>query len=119
MVVCILKFKSGLVGKVAVNMGCVFPHFHPLSVYGTKATFVNGLEYGLLFKSRHPQKAPKKIQAAYPGIHKGDLIDNFINSILNGSPAEVTEKDAFNAMSVCFAIEKATQQSGPVLVEYI
>lgn len=38
-VVSILKFKSGIVGKTACNMGCAFPHFHTLAVYGTKATF--------------------------------------------------------------------------------
>lgn len=118
-VVCILKFKSGIIGKVTVNMGCVFPHFHPLSVYGTKATFVNGLENGLLFKSRDPLKDPEKVRATYPGMHKGDLIYSFIDSILKCSQAEVTEEDVFNAISVCFAIEKATHQSGSVAVEYI
>ncbi|MBL7129789.1 MAG: Gfo/Idh/MocA family oxidoreductase [Candidatus Omnitrophica bacterium] len=119
MVTCILKFKSGIVGKVAVNMGCVFPHFHPLSVYGTKATFVNGLEHGLLFKSRNPLKGPEKIQVAYPGVHKGDLIYSFIDSILNGFQGEVSQKEIFNSMSVCFAIEKAVNRRRPVAVKYI
>lgn len=119
MVVCILKFKSGLVGKVAVNMGCVFPHFHLFSIYGTTATFVNGLDSGLLFNSRDPKKRPKKILSDYPGVHKGDLIYSFIDSILKGCPAEVGEEDVFKTMSVCFAIEKAAQQGGPVTVEYI
>lgn len=117
-VVCILKFKTGIVGKVSVNYGCVYPHFHPLSIYGTKLTFVNGLRQGLLFSSRDPLKNPQQIQAPYPGMHKGDLIYSLIDSILNGSDAEITEKDVFNAMSVCFAIEKAVHQSSCVAVEY-
>ena len=119
LVACLLKFKSGLIGKITVNMGCVHPHFHPLSVYGTKGTFVNGIKQGLVFRSSDPQKDPEKIVADYPGVHKGDMIPNFINSILNGSQAEVTEEDIFKTMSVCLAIEKATQQSGSVAVEYI
>lgn len=118
-VVCIFKFKSGIVGKMTVNMGCVFPHFHPLSIYGTKATFVNGLDKGLLFKSRNKNDSPEEIDVAYLGMHKGDLIYSFIDSILSDSQAEVTEKDVFKAMSVCFAIEEAVNKGRAVKVEYI
>ena len=41
-------------------MGCVSPHFHSLSVYGTKGTFVNGLECGLYFESRDADRQPEK-----------------------------------------------------------
>lgn len=119
MVACIMKFKSGLIAKVAVNFGCVFPHFHALSIYGTKATFINGPKNGILFKSRDHNIKPQKINAAYPGVHKGGLIRGFIDSVLGGRPAEVTEEDVFRAMSVCFAVEKAVRQSGCVKVKYI
>lgn len=119
MAVCILKFKSGIIGKIAVNFGCVFPHFHALSIYGTKATFINGPKNGFLFKSRDPNREPQKIRTLYPGIHKGGLIYGFIDSILDGRPAEVTEENVFRAMSVSFAVEKAVRQSGCVRVKYI
>lgn len=119
MVVCILKFKSGIVGKLAVNMGCVFPHFHNLSIYGTKATFINGFKDGLFFESRDPNRPAKKIKADYPGVRKGDLIKSFVDSILKGTKAVVTEKDVFDAMSVCFAVEKSIRNNKPVAVKYI
>lgn len=119
MAVSILKFKSGLIGKMAVNFGCVLPHFHNLAVYGTKATFVNGPDKGRLFKSRDPGVPPEKISAAYPGVHKGDLIYSFIDSILHNSRPDVSAEDTFNSMSVCLAIEKATHKKGPVKVRYI
>lgn len=119
MVVSILKFRSGIVGKMAANFGCVFPHFHNLSVYGTKATFVNGLGEGLFFDSHDFRKAPKIIKAAYPGLHKGDLIYSFVDSILHGSHPEVTRDDVFNSMSVCFAVEKSLSKNIPVTVQYI
>ena len=119
MVVSILKFRSGMVGKMAVNFGCVSPHFHALQIYGTEATFVNGLEYGRLFESRDPAQAARKITASYPGVHKGDLVHSFVDSILKGTEAEVSVEDVFRAMSVCFAIEKAMNQSGSVMVRYI
>jgi len=119
MVVAILKFESGIIGKVAANLGCVFPHFHVLNIYGTKSTFVNGLEYGTLFESSDPTQAARKITAPYPGIEEGGLIYSFVDSILDRSQAEVTEEDIFKTMSVCFAIEEATHQSGSVVVRYI
>jgi len=120
MVVSILKFENGPIGKVSVNCGCVSPHFHALRIYGTKATFFNGLEYATLFESRDPVKKGKKITTPYPGVEKGGLIFSFVESILNRSSAEVTVDDIFKAMSVCFAIEKATtNQSDSVMVSYI
>ena len=118
-VVCILRFESGMIGKVAANYACVFPHFHALSVYGTKATFVNGLEYGLLFESRNPEVPAKKILTAYPGTHKGELIYSFVDSIVTGAPEGISQKEVFQSMSVSFAIESAVQQSRSVMVDYI
>lgn len=119
MVVSILKFESGLTGKVAANFGCVSPHFHALNIYGTRATFVNGLDYATLFESRDPAQTAKKITTPYPGIEEGNLIFSFVESILDRSPAEVPVDDIFKTMSVCFAIEKATHQSDSVKVKYI
>jgi predicted dehydrogenase len=119
LVVSVLRFHNEMLGKVTANFGCVFPHFHALSVYGTKATFINGLEHGLLFETRYRDKGCQKISEDYPGVHKGALIYSFVESILNGSEALVTVEDIFKTMSVCFAIEKATRQTNPVTVKYL
>jgi predicted dehydrogenase len=117
MVVCILKFKSGIIGKMSVNFGCIHPHYHALSVFGTKGTFQNGPDKALLYKQR---EAPaQKVSEAYPGVKKGALIPGFVNLILKGTPAEVSTDDVFKSMSVCFAIEKAMQQGRPVKVKYL
>jgi len=119
MVVSILRFKNGAIAKVTCNFGCVKPHFHSLSIYGTKATFVNGPEFGELFKKREKNYQPEKIIQAYPGIEKGDLIFSFIESILKNKRAGVCEEDVFKAMSVCFAIEKSVKTQNKVKVHYI
>ncbi|MDO8748063.1 MAG: Gfo/Idh/MocA family oxidoreductase [Candidatus Omnitrophota bacterium] len=119
MVVSILRFENGIVGKLAVNMGCVSPHFHSLSVYGTKGTFVNGLECGLYFESRDADRQPEKIYEDYPGVHKGALIYDFIDGIINKSTGAIPYQEVFDAMSVCFAIEKAAGEKNKVKVEYI
>ena len=120
MVVCILKFANGMIGKMSVNFGCVYPHYHALTVYGTKATFQNNVDYGLLFNSRDPHVKPKRIRVPYPGTHKSDLIYSFIESIVtnNHSTAEVKLNDVFDTMAVCFAIEKASLSSGSIPVKY-
>lgn len=116
MVVCILKFKSGMIGKMSVNYGCVHPHHHALSVFGTNGTFRNEFGCASLFKER--EAAPQKIKEAYPGVKKGALIPSFVNLILRGTPAEVSTEDVFKTMSVCFAIEKAMHQGKPIKVNY-
>lgn len=116
MVVSLLKFRSGMVGKVASNFGCVFPHFHRLLIYGTSATFENSFENGLLYESREPGVKPAIIDAPYPGMPKWALLQGFVDAILQGGPCEVTKEHIFDTMSVCFAIEKSLQESRPVKV---
>lgn len=118
-VVSLLRFCSGLIATVTANFGCVFPHFHQLSVYGTKATFVNGLDEGLLFTSRDSRQAVRGIRDAYPGVLKGDLIRSFVDAILGRGRAEVTADEVFKVMSVCFAMERAAAEERAVPVNYI
>lgn len=115
----LLRFRSGMLAKVSANFGCMMPHYHSLTLYGTKATFMNGPQEGALFTSRDPNSSQQAITADYPGVQKGDLIYSFVQSILGEAPALVTKEDVFRTMSVCFAIEAAMQQQRAVSVRYI
>jgi predicted dehydrogenase len=118
MVVSCLRFASGAVGKLGVNFGCVFPHFHNVSVYGTEATFVNGLDCGRLYTSRDPAASAAQIATEYPGAHKGALLESFVDAILGQGPAQVSAEDAFASLAVCFAIEQSAHSGTPVAVDY-
>lgn len=118
LVSAIMKFENGMIGKMTVNYGCVQPHFHNLAVYGTGATFVNDLEYGKYYTSRDAQVPFEKMSEAYPGVHKGDLLDDFVDAIGNDREPQITQKDIFDTISICLAIEKSIDQ-GPVDVDYI
>jgi predicted dehydrogenase len=118
MVVAILRFESGLVGKVAANFACVFPHFHRLLVYGTAATFENGFASGRIWHSRDRGTPPVELDEAYPGAEKGDLIPPFIDTILGHGEPEVAEADVFAAMAVCLAIDEAARSGTVVKVAY-
>jgi predicted dehydrogenase len=118
-VVSALRFENGAIGKVGVSYGCVRPHFHSLSINGTKATFVNGQPDGRLYESRDPQVEPARVSDPYPGVHKGALIADFVESILSGREPMVSKEDVFRTMSVCLAIEKAVATGATCRVEYI
>ena len=102
-VTALLRTDTGATMKVNANLGCVSPHFHAVRIYGTEGTFVNGLPDGAL----HHPGGTTVIDDPYPGVAKGDLIAPFAESILTGAPAEVSEVDVFNTLSVCLAIDRA------------
>jgi predicted dehydrogenase len=108
-VVAILRLEGGATMKVTANLGCVSPHFHAVRVYGTEATFHNGLPDGVLHAPAPPPEGAVStpVTSAYPGVEKGDLIHSFVESILTGVPARVTADDVFTTLEVCFAIERA------------
>jgi predicted dehydrogenase len=118
-VVAVVRFAGGAVGKIAVNLPCVSPHFHRLSVYGTAATFENDRGPARLYTSRDPDAAPVALDTAYPGAHKGALIASFVDAVLGQGAAVVEEDDVFASMAVCFAIEQSAHDGAPVRVDYL
>lgn len=118
-VVAILRFASGAIGKLGVNFGCRLPHFHAMALYGTKATFLNGRECAWLYTSADPHVPPLILNTAYPGVHKGGLLESFVAAIQGRGEAEVSEQDVFASLSVCFAIERSAHSGLPVKVDYV
>ena len=116
-----LRTDTGALMKVNANLGCVSPHFHGVRIYGTRATFENGLPDGRLHRPAPPPEGAvtEAIGDPYPGVHKGDLIHSFAESILTGAPAAVTEADVFATLAVCLAIERALELGGPAEVEHL
>lgn len=113
-VIAVLKFASGMVGKVSTNFPLVGPHFHEFSVFGTKATFVNGLPNARMYLSRDPAVTPVEINDPYPGLEKGDLIPGFISSIVSGSAPEISPDEIFRGLEVGFGIDRAVRENAVV-----
>ncbi len=118
LVVCLMRFQSGMVGKMAVNFGCVYPHFHRCTFYGTEATVVNEPEALKLYKSRDPHVATEMLSGFDKKPAKGDLLYDFVEAIVKDGKTEVSARDIFDVMAICFAIEKAVQCQGFVPVQY-
>ncbi len=109
-----LTFEDGTVAKVTANFAIVHPHFHALKICGTDGTFINRRDDAELWVQRGDDAEPELVDAPYPGIHKGDLLHSFVESIVTGAPAEVTGEDVFDTMAVLFAIEDAAAAGGTV-----
>ena len=118
-VAALLNFTDGSIAKITSNYSCVFPHHHLLSMYGTKATFVNHYGSGKLFFSRDQDKAPEDVVQAYLGPKKGDMIPSYVRSILGQGEAQVSKEDIFKVLSVCFAIDEAAARKSTVIVRYL
>lgn len=119
LVLALLKFRSGLVAKIGANFASVHPHYHRLIVYGSEATFENTVSGpARLWTSRRPDEPAEPIDAAYPGVRKGDLIPAFVDAVLGRGEPDVDEDQAFAAVSVCLAIDRAVAEQRPVDVEY-
>lgn len=118
MVVALLEFESGVVAKVSANFGSVHPHFHDVRVFGTEGTYLNSLEAGTLWTPGPEEEQPQRerLESAYPGYDKGDLIPSFIDSIAGRGPAILGAEDVFRTVAVCFAVERAAESGEPAEV---
>lgn len=120
LVVSNLKFSGGMLAKVTCNFACVHPHHHSVSVYGTKATFINGRKKAEFFTSREGE--PRQISTAYRQDKQKEstpFIASFVESVVSKGKPAVTEQEVFDAMSVCFAIERSVVTGRPMPVKYI
>ena len=96
----------------------MYPHFHKLSVYGSKKTFENFNDYGKIYLKRNDIKN-KKIFLKYKPKNKGEVLENFIQSILTKKNRLKYITQIFDTMSVCFAIEKSLNLNKKISVKYI
>lgn len=116
-VTALLKFPSGLTAKVTANFGCVFPHHHNLSIYGTDATFVHDHQGARFYTSRDPAVAPQIVEDAYAGAAKGDMLPSFVAAILGEGEPEVSVDDVLDTMAVSLAIEKAAELEQTIAIQ--
>jgi predicted dehydrogenase len=114
----LLKFPSGATAKVTANAGCVFPHHHNVTVYGTAATFVHDRQGARLHVSRDPDAAAVPVDEPYHGPAKGDMIPAFVAAILDGTEPEVGADEVFDAMTVSLAIERSAQLEQTITIPW-
>ena len=114
----LLKFKSGTVGRTTSNLGAQRPQIHGLSVYGTEKSFINDTPHAKLFHGENSEDI-EIVETNYPGIDKFGLLPDFISSIRNGDEPEVSAKDVFRVMDICFACYESLKAKKTVNVDYL
>ena len=114
----LLKFKSGTVGRTTSNLGAQRPQIHGLSVYGTEKSFINDTPHAKLFHGDNSEDL-EIVETTYPGIDKFGLLPDFISSIRNGDEPEVSAKDVFRVMDICFACYESLKAKKTVNVDFL
>jgi len=115
--VAILKFKSGVIGKVSSLLECKTPYIFNLHIAGQKGTLLNNKVYSHKFPGQ-------KGYFEYPVIlpDSGDVthhpfaeeINHFIDCLHEGKKPICDLNDAAKTMEVCFAIGKSVETGKPV-----
>ena len=114
----LLRFDGGTIGRSMSNLGAMRPRLHALSVYGTRKTFVNDLPHAKLFHGDGPDDW-RAVDTPYPAVRKGDLLRDFIAAIREGRQPRVGTLDVFRTMDVCFACYESSWSDGIVPVSYL
>ena len=70
------------------------------------------------FFSRDPTVEPENVDSPYPGTHKGNLLYDFVDSIIGEKQPLVKAQEVVDVMSVALAIDKSAQKNTPQQVHY-
>ena len=114
------QFKSGMIGRITANFGCVHPHQHIIRIYGTKGTFIlddkgpriqtsfDPHNDDIYLANRSRSHEAEAIKLNNLPEHKGDFLIDFITAIQRGSGSAWAEHE-INLMKACLAAEKSAR----------
>ena len=114
----LLRFSRGALAKSLTTFGPQRTQLHALSVYGSKATFVNDLPEAKLFTGDRPEDESRD-RTPYPAIDKFDLLPDFVAAIRSDREPIVGSRDVFRVMDICFACREAIETRRTVAVSYL
>jgi len=117
-IVNVMRFAGGALAKTLTTLGPRRPQLHALSIYGTRATFVNDMPNAKLFRGDTPQDE-EVMSVPYPAIAKGNLLPDFIAAVREGREPDVSARDVFRVMDICFAAWESVRSKRAVTVSYM
>lgn len=115
----VLRYSKGAIGKSMSTYGPRRVKFHAVKVFGTKRTFENDTPNAKLFTGDDPDMDVHEVRTPYPGIEKGDLIPDFIDAIRQGREPNVSARDVFRVMDICFAAVESVERKQVIPVSYM
>jgi len=114
-----IGFEDGSTAQITSNYASVTPHHHKLCIYGTKGTFEQTHMGAAYYCSRDPSEKPEEVSTPYPGTAKGDLLANFIDSILDEENLPlISAQEVLDATSVALAIDQSIRSQSSQSVNY-
>jgi predicted dehydrogenase len=110
MVSALLKFENGIIGKVSANFGCVMPHHHALSVFGSNASYIKGFQTEQYYSSREGDG--NRLNRIYKEkFIKTEMLESFMEFILNNNAPLASAKEVLDSMAVSLAIERSLKSN--------
>ena len=104
----LLKFDDDTILSVSANFGCVMPHHHRFSVYGSKKTFIQNYKDIRILKSRSENKKIEKVKYKYTNLQKTKILSSFVNQLIHKNKKSiVTKKEVLDSTAVCLAINSS------------
>ncbi len=113
-----IGFEDGSTAQITSNYASVAPHHHKLCVYGTNGTFEQSHGGAAYYWSRDPNEETETVSSPYPGTAKGDLLFNFIDSILKKNLPLISAQEVLDATSVALAIDESIRSQSAQFVHY-
>lgn len=115
-----IEFNDGSTAQITSNYASVAPHHHKLCIYGTDGTFEQSHLGAAYYWSRDPNEQTEKVSSPYPGTSKGDLLANFIDSILDEKNLPlISAQEVLDATSVALAIDQSIRSQTGQPVNYL
>ncbi len=114
----LLRFENGTMAKTVTTLGPQRQQIHTLNLYGTKASFENGIPDARLFRGDKPEDE-EPMTVPYPAIDKFDLLPDFVSAIREGREPNVSARDVFRVMDICFAAWESVNAGRTVKVDYL
>lgn len=111
-------FENALIGRITANFGCIHKHQHVVRIFGTKGTFIFDDMGARIHWSRDENNNPERIDYAPKPQHKGILIHDFVNAIMQDQVKELGERE-FDLMSVVLAADKSLSSQSSLTIEYV
>lgn len=118
--IIILEFKNGNIAKVTANAPSVHPHFHSLSIFGSKKTLIHNFNSTTcLIKTKKSNKIKKMIDK-YPAKQmRYKVINEFINHLNNKkNKLMINKKNIFDVMEICFSAQKSLKLKKRIKINY-
>lgn len=115
----LLRFPSGLVGRITANFGCVHRHQHVVRAFGTRGTFLHDDAGSRMHTSRDPTAAPQPVPHASLPPTKGDLVPWFLDAATGALDIRADTRAFFDGVSVAAACDEAALTGNSEKVKYV